>query len=435
MQLYSSRHVLVDQARIVLSNNDLGCSTKPAPQLYPHQWNWDSAFIAIGLAHVNELRAQTEIRTLLKAQWFNGMIPHIVFNPEASDYHPGPEYWKTAIPGAPSTIRTSGITQPPILAHAALEVYRNSDHKQAARLFLADIYADLLLQTEFLLSARDPLQQGLAFICHPWESGMDNATNWDKPLNNFNLNFQPRFMRRDNQKIAGSQRPSDDEYRRYSYLVQRYAMEQWDQAKIYSLGLFNIQSILFNVLHLKSMQALAEIGRIIGQDCHKIKDQIAATKEAIKTTLWNADLGRYHDLDLTTEAPIISENLSQFLPLFAGIPKQEQAELLITKLASPDFWPESGWGICSQSRGSAKFDAQRYWRGPVWINMNWMIIKGLELYGRADLARRLAHETLQLVEQNGFYEYFNPETGQGLGSDSFSWTAALVIDLITSGYE
>ena len=69
----------VSQALEVLRKNDLGRSTKPAPQLYPHQWSWDSAFIAIGLAHTNPDRALLELETLFDAQWKDGRVPHIVF--------------------------------------------------------------------------------------------------------------------------------------------------------------------------------------------------------------------------------------------------------------------------------------------------------------------------------------------------------------------
>jgi len=434
MSIKIDKQLLIEHARTVLSKNDLGTSTKPALQLYPHQWNWDSAFIAIGLSHINEGRAQTEIKSLLKAQWPNGMVPHIVFNPDEVDYHPGPDYWSTDIPNAPRGITTSGITQPPIISYAALEVYHNSRNKRKAELFLREIYKDLLLQVKFLLTDRDPLQQGLSFICHPWESGMDNATNWDIPLNSFDMDFQPNFMRRDNQNIEAEQRPTDNEYTRYSYLVQRYAMEEWNQAKIHSLNLFLVQSVLFNALQLKSLQALSSIATIIGEDSQDIDNQIQSVQQAFAKALWNSEISCYQDIDISTGKSIIAGNLGQFIPLFAGLPTKEQAKRLITELCSPDYWPEQGWGIASQSIRSTEFDANRYWRGPVWVNMNWMIIKGLEQYNRSDLANRLAHETLQLVEQSGFYEYFNPKTGQGLGSDSFSWTAALVIDLLKSDY-
>ncbi len=72
---------LAERAAAVLRGNDLGGWTKAAPRLYPHQWSWDSAFIAIGWAHLDVHRAAEELRTLFEAQWATGMVPHIVFNP------------------------------------------------------------------------------------------------------------------------------------------------------------------------------------------------------------------------------------------------------------------------------------------------------------------------------------------------------------------
>ena len=54
----------------------------------------------------------------------------------------------------------------------------------------------------------------------------------------------------------------------------------------------------------------------------------------------------------------------------------------------------------------------------------------LERYGQTDLAREIRDDTLLLVERAGFHEYFDPRTGEGDGTDMFSWTAALVIDLV-----
>src|SRR3712207_5228750 len=63
----------------VLRRNGLKSWTKPAPSLYPHQWSWDSAFIALGLAHVDNRRATSELETLFASQWTTGKVPHIVF--------------------------------------------------------------------------------------------------------------------------------------------------------------------------------------------------------------------------------------------------------------------------------------------------------------------------------------------------------------------
>ena len=106
-----------------------GTSTVPSRGLYPHQWSWDSAFIAIGLRHLSPLRAQTELETLLAAQWADGRIPHIVFNPSVplDAYFPSPDFWCSSTAGrtagAPRTVQTSGIVQPPVHALAAWLVH------------------------------------------------------------------------------------------------------------------------------------------------------------------------------------------------------------------------------------------------------------------------------------------------------------------------
>src|ERR671910_208653 len=73
--------MLVRQARAVLDFNWTGEYTMPGPRLYPHQWSWDSAFIAIGYSHYDQERATKELRHLFEAQWKNGLLPQLVFNP------------------------------------------------------------------------------------------------------------------------------------------------------------------------------------------------------------------------------------------------------------------------------------------------------------------------------------------------------------------
>ncbi|GAA3304582.1 hypothetical protein GCM10020295_56070 [Streptomyces cinereospinus] len=89
------------RAARVLAGNWTGTSTVPSRALYPHQWSWDSGFVAIGLRHLSPLRAQTELETLLAAQWGDGRIPHIVFNPSVplDAYFPSPDFWRSSTAG------------------------------------------------------------------------------------------------------------------------------------------------------------------------------------------------------------------------------------------------------------------------------------------------------------------------------------------------
>lgn len=77
-----------------------------------------------------------------------------------------------------------------------------------------------------------------------------------------------------------------------------------------------------------------------------------------------------------------------------------------------------------------EFDSANYWRGPIWINMNWMLYHGLKHYGFQKKARSVMMDILELVKLYGFREYFDPYKGIGYGTDGFSWTAALFIDTI-----
>jgi hypothetical protein len=118
----------IEKAKKILAENWLGSATKPAPSLYPHQWNWDSAFIAIGRSHYDTGKAIAEIDTLFKAQWGNGMVPQIVFNRDAlGHYFPEPDFWQTEKSrNAPQNRLTSGITMPPVHAVAVEKFYENA---------------------------------------------------------------------------------------------------------------------------------------------------------------------------------------------------------------------------------------------------------------------------------------------------------------------
>src|SRR5699024_10793519 len=88
---------LAEAAAAVLRANDRGDMTIAAPDLYPHQWSWDAAFVTVGLSHISVSRAVTELRTLLAGQWSTGMIPHIVFSPDSDDYFPDADRWDSSV--------------------------------------------------------------------------------------------------------------------------------------------------------------------------------------------------------------------------------------------------------------------------------------------------------------------------------------------------
>jgi hypothetical protein len=135
---------LVQQAQMVLDFNWTGEYTQPGPRLYPHQWSWDSALIAIGYSHHDQERARRELTHLLDAQWKNGLLPQIVFNPRFGRYFPGIDFWHAnESSDAPTHVKTSGIVQPPLHATAALCVYERAKDTSGARAFLEHAFPPL----------------------------------------------------------------------------------------------------------------------------------------------------------------------------------------------------------------------------------------------------------------------------------------------------
>lgn len=434
---------LVDKAKKVLDDNWTGNFTVPAQTLYPHQWSWDSAFIAIGYAHYNQERAETELRRLFSGQWSNGMVPHIVFNDaeDGDDYFPGPDFWQTAqLPQSPDKLRTSGICQPPVHATAVRNMLETAPDREQAQIFAAELFPRLKDWHEFLYRERDPHDEGLVYIRHPWSSGQDNAPNWDKVLQHIDLDEVdlPDYERTDNQHADADDRPSDDKYDCYVYLIDFFRQRDYDEQKIWEDGCpFLVQDILFNSLLCRAGRDMAQIAEWLGKDPEPFQKQARKTANAINKKMWNEEDGIYIDYDLGRDEKINIHMLSGFMPLFADVPSPVRAEKIFNYLNSKSFCELSDncLAVPSYDRQLPEYSSDKYWRGPIWINMNWMLYKGLARYGHNKYDEQIKETIIDLTKKHGFYEFYNPQNGEGHGARNFSWSAALLIDIMTTKAE
>lgn len=427
--------LLVRRAKMVLDYNRIGNYTQPGPRLYPHQWSWDSAFIAIGYAHYDQARAERELDHLFDSQWKNGLLPQIVFNPDFSEYFPGVSFWQAdRSPNAPTGRTTSGVVQPPIHTTAALHVYRHATNQARAQAFLEEAFPRLTAWHEYLYRDRDPYSEGLVYIRHPWESGMDNSPLWDEILLGMHLRRDeiPVYQRADTHLVATEDRPVGAAYDRFAWLVQLFARHNYDEAAIRQDCPFLVQDVLFNALLCRSGRDLAQIADILGEDPSPYQAQAEKTANAINQKLWDEGCGIYFNHDLVHDERIRVPVAGGFSPLYADIPDAERARRMVDNLENSGF--SLGGNDCypvpSYDRYGYAFSPVQYWRGPVWVNINWLLMRGLERYGFAKQAEFLRQTTLELVRGGGFYEYYHPTRGNGHGSDFFSWTAALILDII-----
>jgi hypothetical protein len=430
---------LIEIAKKNLEGNWTGKYTKPSPRLYPHQWNWDSGFIATGYSYFDLNKAKQEIISLFNAQWANGMVPHIVFNPDVTGYFPGPDFWDSKrSPVAPQNIQTSGLAMPAVHATACLTIYKNHNDN-SGKDFLKLMFGKLKELHRFFYEYRDPAKEGLIYIRHPWESGTDNSPAWDEPLKRIDLNVVeiPFYKRIDNTIIASENRPTKEDYDRYVYLVALARKHQYEENQIFSECPFLIQDPLFNSILCKANEDLIEIASLLNEDVMQIREWYEQTKYSINNKLWNDEEGYYTYYDLNAKKQIKPGSVSGFLPLYAGIPDSERAKRVIDKLNSPSFLGKNGntYLVPSYDLESDLFNPVKYWRGPIWINMNWFLYKCLKRYEFHDKAGQVLNDTYELINRYGFYEYFNPkrQLNEGVegayGGDHFSWSSALFIDL------
>ncbi len=431
---------LAERAADVLKKNDLGGWTRPAPGLYPHQWLWDSCFIAIGLSHVNPRRAIKELETLMRGQWKNGMLPHIIFSEDKS-YHAGKNFWRAGRTKQISGVHTTGITQPPMLAEAVFRVGKQlnrSWRRQFYRQFLPSIIKYHL----WLYRERDPYDQGLVALIHPWESGMDNTPPWVEALwshrfangmrvaKQLGVHTLHERFRKDTKSVPATERTSTADLLLYYELVRRLRGLKYDSGKILKNG-FAIYDLAFNAILARANDLLADIATEAGASLPAELLQASSKTHAALETLWSRRRQYYLSRNFSTLRLIDQLSVASLLPIYAGKLTPERVEKIVALLNDSQLFA-ADWPIPSVPLNSSYFKPLNYWQGPSWVNINWLIIDGLRRAGKTSLADRLKNRTLEMVDRAGFFEYFSPVNGRGAGSSPFSWTAALVIDMIRS---
>ena len=407
---------LSQSARELLCENDRGGYTVPSDGLYPYQWNWDSAFVSRGLATFHPARAWREIDMLMAAQWPCGMVPHIVFRADEPSYFPGPDFWQAGCGPLPA----SGITQPPVVASAVRAISAADPDTARVRKNLAALVPQLDAWHGWFLESRHPRGDGVICVVHPWESGRDNLPDWDQPAAGIDVSRVGSYTRRDLQFVAEDMRPGKSDYDRYLALILLGRDVGWNQTLLARHSPFLVADVCMGAVLVRAERDLLALAREYGFDERAIAARLELLENGLRQ-LWNARIGAYCSYDMRGDCFIDTVTSANFLLPYAGI-FDHMAELVASLAAMarhvrflvPSFDP-----------GHGDFDPVRYWRGPVWPMMNFMIALGLQEAGEKQWAQRLRSDTRMLIEQSGFSEYFSPLDGAGCGGGSFSWAAAV----------
>jgi hypothetical protein len=425
-------------AQEVLEHNRRGSWTCPATGIYPHQWLWDSCFIAIGLARTDPQRAADEVRSVLRGQWTNGMVPHMIFAPEVRDLGSTRLWQSRRDSRAPRDVDTSCITQPPLLAVAAWYVARHLGADDR-REFVAEVVPRIARYHRWLYRDRDPDHNGLVTLIHPWECGLDTTPPWMDALRSLHqpawlrlalklrLTRFVRFLRRDTRYVPSAERASDDNGLRMLALARRARRFDFDLRRLPTGKSLLVHDLGFNALLVVANRLLSELATDAGAPLEaELVEAFDRTVAALEE-LWDDEQSCYCSRDASNGDLLRAPTVATFFALWANL-HSDRMERLIARLTA-DVWSPN-FPVPSVPTDSPQFDPERYWQGPTWINTNWIVIRGLRAQDEHTLADELQRLTVQLVDGGGFAEYFSPYTGEGYGAREFSWTAALALELL-----
>jgi hypothetical protein len=347
--------------------------TRPSPAWYPWQWYWDSCFAAIVWRRFDPERSRVELETALRASRPDGFIGHVIFWDRSVSLSRS-LYYNVA---SRSTFMT-GTLQPPLLAWAW-------------RVAVGDpaLEPGIARHHEWLAANRNLDGDGLLWLVQPDESGLDSSPKFD-----------PVWGRRAHARIG------------FPFLVARNRRLGWDARRVRDAGGPVLCEVLTNVAW-----GLARLA--MGQP---------SITAALVARLWDERRGLFLDEAQPGAVRPAVETWAALAPLaLPDLPEAIGRRLVEEHLLDPErFWlpvPPASVSAAEPSftpgRGSR---VRRYWRGPTWVNAAWLLWLGLRRLGYRERADEMASAIARAVLREGAREYYNPLTGEGLGTADFAWT-------------
>ncbi|MGH7867227.1 MAG: MGH1-like glycoside hydrolase domain-containing protein, partial [Candidatus Dormibacteraceae bacterium] len=356
---------LAAAAQAVLQANDAGRWTLPSPAQYPHQWNWDSAFISLGWATFNWERACTEIESMLHARWREGMVPQIHYDPRyLANYFPGPDRWPRAqahiLHGDEST---SGITNPPVLISSVLRIGRSQTDLQRRHSFWRRTFPHLRDWLEYFAKSRQLAGSPLIAMVHPWESGCDNSPRWDH-LSAAGLKPKRPFERLDTRHVSATQRPSNRDYDSYIALAEMLDACDYDVATYRANSPFCVYDVLIDALWYRAASDLNEIAGELQEPSPFDQGRLREFAAAFEETHWDKELGLYVDWDCVANGRIRQPTIAGLVSLMTQLVDRTKARAIWQCYEAMQAQAVS---VCTVPTANPAFDRSNYWRGQVWL--------------------------------------------------------------------
>jgi Glycosyl hydrolase family 63 C-terminal domain len=379
----------------------------PSGTTYPFQWFWDSCFHAIVLSHLDPVRAESELSSLLANQQPDGFVAHVTFWQR--------EAFEDRLANYSIAYRTpylSDCVQPPLLAEAVAAVAGRGRGDG----FLREVLPSVRRYFDWLKEVRDPDDDGLIAFLQADETGLDESPKFDEYLG-----------------VSGDDRP--DYEAAWHRVADPYAEVDRDPVRMFALDRFIDEDVMVNTIYAENQRVLGDLLARVGDAAGAAEfiTRAARTRDALIAKCWDPQAGLFWDLAGLAERPLRTSTFTSLFPLVLPDLPESISARLIAQLEDPTAYG-TPWPVPSCSRREQGFrpgatGERLLWRGATWINVNWYLCRGLRRHGRPDLARRIEDSTATMIERWGFREYYDTLTGEGHGAPDFGWSA-LILDLL-----
>lgn len=394
-----------EKARQVLLNNFKVTGGKYITPAWPHyryQWVWDSSFHTISCMELGlEDLAKNEIRCLFESQDFRGFIPHFT-------YH-GFYRWhdfETPLYGKGFRPESSSLVGQPVIAQAVEAI--NS------KAFTREVAEPLVRFYKYFIEYRDAYN--VVSIFSHRESGRDSDPAFD-----FFRPVAPKRFNRINVLLDLS----------FTFVVDfKNMLLGWDEKRMAKKGPFHVKDVGEHSIFIDGLYSLRGLLKSVEMEYlfADIDDAIEKSTKALLENCWDTESKRFYSI--RPGHGMLKEHFSigNLFPLLVRDLPEEMVKSIVKDIKDPDhFW--TAYPLPSVSVSDSEFCPDKtfpIWRGPTWMNTNWFMIRALMRHGYRDIAKDIAERSVDMVEKEGYWEFYNPFTGQGMRLEDFGWSTLAV---------
>lgn len=338
-------------------------------------WAWDCWRLSAALASFAPKLAMDNIRVMFDWQQSDGMVPDCVYpNPQENNYR---------------------NSKPPLTAWAVDKIWE-STHDTA---FVREMLPKLTAYHRWWYRYRDHNHNGICEFgatdgtleAAAWESGMDNAIRFDSA----------RMVRNGNNAWSLDQESAD----------------------------LNAYLVLDRRL-IEKLENVAGGKRATGYPFDKSAVELA---DGVNKAFYDADTHWFYDRQLNSHAFVREMGCEGYVPLWVGIATKAQFSSIFHWLKDTKKF-STYIPFPTIAADNAKYDANGYWRGPIWLDETYYAIESLRHYLHTpDVADRYTRQVFDRLQGatglGAIYENYDTKTGAPLQSANFSWSAAHLLML------